>query len=238
MASATESAQLSTMRYRTLHALLGGLFFFVVALPAPDLVSGVIPYLIEKHYTFAFKSMHAITVAAMFVFIIAARSLLVWGYARWAKHRDLFSVRMGLSRSDAIWCLAAVFVAIAAVMIQLHISGEPHRFQWVAFIRYWGLLPGIGNTILQYAYYVTEGFAVVWMVDAFQNTGEFALPRLRFPWGALGLMVTWGAGHLFSKDLRTAVYAVFVSCVIGLLHFANRKGIWPPLIFWLVMTGG
>lgn len=238
MATVAQSAPCSTMRHRTLYALLGGVFFFVIALPAPDLVSGLIGYFMEGRYTFAFKSMHAVTVAAMFVFIIVSRSLLVWGYARWAKRRGLFSVRLSFTRSDAAWCLAAVIVAIAAVVIQSHVSGEPHRFQWMVFIRYWGLLPGIGNTILQYAYYVTEGFAVVWLVDAFQNAGEFALPRLRFPWGALGLMVTWGAGHFFSKDLRTAIYATFISCVIGLLHFANRKDIWPSLIFWLLMTGG
>jgi hypothetical protein len=238
VASATESTQLSTVRHRTLYAVLGGLFFFVVALPAPDLVSGVIPYLAGGHYTFAFRTMHAATVAAMFVFIIASRSLLVWGYARWAKYRGLFSVRMSFTRSDAAWCLAAAIVGIATAVIESRVPGEPHHFTWTAFIRYWGLLPGIGNTTLQYAYYVTEGFAVVWLVDAFQNAGESALPQLRLPWGALGLMVTWGAGHFFSKDLRTAIYVAFISCVIGLLHFANRKGIWPSLIFWLVMTGG
>ena len=238
MATVAQSAPSSTMRHRPLVALLGGMFFFVVGLPAPDLVSGLIAYRMEGHYTFAFKSMQAITVAAMFVFIIASRSLLVWGYARWAKRRGLFSVRLSLTRSDAAWCLAAGIVAVAAVAIQSHLSGEPHHFTWMAFTRYWGVLPGIGNTVLQYAYYVTEGFAVIWLVDAFQNAGQFALPWLRLPWGALGLMVTWGAGHFFSKDLRTAIYAAFISCVIGLLHFANRKDIWPSLIFWLVMAGG
>lgn len=178
--------------------LAGRIPLFPRCAPAPDLVSGVIPYLLEGHYTFAFKSMRAMTVAEMFVFIIAARSLLVWGYAGWAKQRGLFSVRMSLTRPDAAWCLAAAFVAIATAVIQSHFSGEPHHFTWVAFTRYWGVLPGIGDTILQYAYYVTEGFAIVWMVDAFQNAGEFAFPRLRFPWGAVGLMVTWGAGHYFS----------------------------------------
>jgi hypothetical protein len=52
----------------------------------------------------------------------------------------------------------------------------------------------------------------------------------------MGLMVTWAAGHFFSKDLRTAIYAAFISC-IRLLHFTNRKGVWPSLIFWLLMTG-
>jgi hypothetical protein len=226
------------MRHRALYALLGGVFFFVIALPAPDLVSGLIGYFMEGRYTFAFKSMHAVTVAAMFVFIIVSRSLLVWGYARWAKRRGLFSVRMSFTRSDAAWCLATAIIAVAAVAIQSRVSDEPYRFTWMAFTRYWGVLPGIGNTILQYAYYVTEGFAAIWMVDAFQNAGEFALPRLRFPWGALGLMVTWGAGHFFSKDLRTAIYAAFIASIIGLLHFANRKDIWPSLIFWLLMTGG
>ena len=123
-------------------------------------------------------------------------------------------------------------------MIQSHFSGEPHQFTWVAFIKYWGMLPGIGNTILQYVYYVTEGFAVIWIVDAFQNAGEFAMPRLRFPWGALGLMATWGITHYLSKDLHTAIYATLTACIIGLLHFSNRKDVWPSLIFWLVMTGG
>jgi hypothetical protein len=238
MAAVAQSPPSSTMHHRALYALLGGLLFFAVALPAPDLVSGVIAYLIEGHYTFAFRSMRAITVAVMFVFIVAARSLLVWGYARWAKRRGWFSVRMTLTRADVVWCLAAATIAIASVAIQSYVSGEPHRFTWAAFTRYWGVVAGTGNTILQYCYYVTEGFAVVWMVDAFQNAGEYAFPRLRFPWGALGLMVTWGAGHFFSKDLGTAIYAVFISSIIGLLHFANRKDIWPSLIFWLLMTGG
>jgi len=76
------------------------------------------------------------------------------------------------------------------------------------------------------------------LTDAFQNSGEFAIPTLRFPWGVLGLMATWGASHYLSKDWRTALYAVSAACIIGLLHFANRKSLWPPLLFWLLLTGG
>jgi hypothetical protein len=236
MSSLAQSALPNTMRRRALYALIGAIFIFVIALPAPDLIAGVIPYLIEGHYTFAFRTMQALTVAAMFIFIIVTRTLLVWGYAHWAKRRDLFRARMDLTRVDVGWCIVAAIAAIAINMIQSHFSGEPHQFTWVAFIRYWGMLPGIGNTILQYIYYVTEGFAVIWIVDAFQNAGEYAIPRLRFPWGALGLMATWGIAHYLSKDLQTAIYVTLTACIIGLLYFANRKDVWPPLILWLVMT--
>jgi hypothetical protein len=192
----------------------------------------------DSRYTFAFSSLHATTVAAMFAFIIATRSLLVWAYARWAKRRRPFSVRMNFGLSDAVWCLAAATLAIAVNMIEAHLSRQPHRFTWVAFMGCCGVLAGIGNTILQYAYYVTEGCAIVWIVDAFQNSGEIAFPRLRFPWGALGLMATWGIGHYFSKDFRTAIYAVFIARVIGVLHITSRKSVWPSLVFWLLMTGG
>ena len=82
------------------------------------------------------ESPYMVTVAAMFVFIIASRSLLGWAYARWAKRRGLFSVRRSQSSRT---CQAS------------------RRFTWMAFTRYWRVLPGIGNTVLQYAYYVTEG---------------------------------------------------------------------------------
>lgn len=238
MVTAAQLSPAAAMRHRALAALLGAVFLFIVALAAPDLLSGAIPYLVEGHYTFVFRTLRAMTVAAMFGFIIATRSLVVWGYAGWARRRGLFSVRMGLGRSDAIWCIAAAIGGVAIKFIWMHLSGEPHHFTWEAFTRYWGTLPGIGNMILQYAYYVTEGFAIVWMADAFQNAGEFAIPRLRLPWGGLGLMVTWGFAHYLSKDLATAIYAVFISVVIGLLILVNRRSIWPSLVFWLVMTGG
>jgi hypothetical protein len=46
MATVAQSAPSSRMGHRPLYALLGGLFFFIIALPAPDLVSGAIRYLI------------------------------------------------------------------------------------------------------------------------------------------------------------------------------------------------
>jgi hypothetical protein len=238
MSADAESIPSTATPHRALLALLGAVSFFIVALPAPDLLSGAIPYLLEGHYTFKFRSMRAITVAGLFGFIIPARSLLVWGYSRWARRRGLFSVRMVFARSDFAWCIAAAIGGAALNFAWMHFSGEAHHFTWEAFTRYWGTLPGIGNTILQYGYYVTEGFAIVWLADSFQNAGGFAFPRLRFPWGALGLMVTWGALHYLSKGLSTAIYAVSLSVIIGLLHLANRKSIWPSLVFWLVMTGG
>jgi hypothetical protein len=238
VAAAVQPIKSRTIRRPALYAFFAAIIFFVIALLPPDLLGGAIAYLREGRYTFVFRSLRATTVAAMFAFIIATRSLLVWGYARWAKRRQVFSVRMSFGRVDAAWCLAAATLAIAVNTILAHVSGEPHRFAWVAFIRYWGTWRGIGNAILQYAYYVTEGFAIVWIVDAFQNSGEFAFPRLWFPWGALGLMATWGLGHYFSKDFRTAIYAVFIACVIGVLHITSRKSAWPSLVFWSLMTGG
>jgi len=238
MATIARSSDSRTLKHPAVCAFLAAIVFFSIALLPPDLLAGAIAYLREGRYTFAFRTLHATTVAAMFALIIATRSLLVWGYARWAKPRQIFSVRMSFTRVDAAWCLASAALAVAVNLIETHVTGEPHHFPWVAFTRYWGVLPGMGNTILQYAYYVTEGFAIVWIADAFQNSGEFAFPRLRFPWGALGLMATWGIGHYFSKDFRTAIYAVFIACVIGFLHIANRKSIWPSLIFWLLMPGG
>jgi len=234
-----ESHAVSPVKFShpALFAFLAGLIFFVVALLPPDLLSGAIPFLLEGRYTFGFRSLHASTVAAMFIFIIAVRTFLVWGYARWANPRGLFAVRTNFTLADGAWCVAAAVAAIAARIIDARLTGEALRFTWTPFIRYWGVLPGIGNTILQYAYYVTEGFAIVWIADAFQNSGEFAFPRLRIPWGAFGLAATWGVGHYLSKDLHTAIYAVFISAVVGVLYLADRKSVWPSLIFWLLMTG-
>jgi hypothetical protein len=75
-------------------ALLAAIVFFSIALVPPDLLAGAIAYLREGRYTFRFRTLHATTVAAMFAFIIATRSLLVWRHARWAKRRQIFSVRV------------------------------------------------------------------------------------------------------------------------------------------------
>jgi hypothetical protein len=56
MATIAESVPSGTVHRRALYALLGGIFFFIVAVPAPDLVSGGIPYLIEGRYTFLTQS--------------------------------------------------------------------------------------------------------------------------------------------------------------------------------------
>ncbi len=46
MATVAQWVPSAIVHHRALCALLGGILFFLVALPAPDLVSGAIPYLI------------------------------------------------------------------------------------------------------------------------------------------------------------------------------------------------
>jgi hypothetical protein len=149
----------------------------------------------------------------------------------------VFRVRAGVAQRATWWWVAAALVlALVIVSLRALVQPDPSPGTLRVFIARWGTMWGWTDTILQYLYYVTEGLAMVWLVDAFDTAGDAACPRFRFPWGALALSLLWGGGHYFTKDVATAVYAMTAGLAIGGMYFFSGKRLLPPLSLWMLLN--
>lgn len=82
---------------------------------------------------------------------------------------------------------------------------------------------GILAFIFQQMYYIAEGLVIVTIIAFGQALGEQLVKRSIFPWGSVALALTWGLGHLLSKDIRTALYCVVFSLFCGLVFLLVKK---------------
>jgi hypothetical protein len=238
MATATapvETFSRSSTRIAVL-ALLGGIALIPLGLVGPDLTAGLIYLAIDGSYNFKFRTHSGIAVLLVFVAILALRGLVLWLYEKWGSPRKVFHVSFALDRRMLIWLLLAFPIAAALIALDRTVSPNPaHIPKLQAFTSYWGRGYGLTNTILQFIYYISEGMAMIWMADAFQTAGEAKL-RVWIPWGGFALALLWGGGHLFTKDVATALALLLPGFVIGTVYSLSRKRLWPALILFFLLT--
>lgn len=88
--------------------------------------------------------------------------------------------------------------------------------------------------LVQNVYYIVEAVLVVLLVALMQRAGEVWFKKLYFPYGGIGLMLTWGLGHLI-HGLQSGLYITAFSLIFGWLFIKGGKQWWPSLLFiWLL----
>lgn len=176
-------------------------------------------------------------VAGGFVMICVARALTLWAYDHWASPQDLLQVRYRLRLKTLLAGLLVflvVFFIKYLISVLSGVSYFPQLFiTWEFFAQWYGLFWGITNTFLQWIYYVLEGVLMIFLVDVFQTIGELKTQSYNIPWGGIGLALSWGLSHYFSKGPFTIFLSVAVGLVMGILYLRDHKRIWLPLIFWI-----
>lgn len=94
--------------------------------------------------------------------------------------------------------------------------------EWQAMVNRYGKF-GSSAFIFQNLYYITEAFVILLIVAFGQLLGESLSKEKRLPWGSLALSLTWGLGHLLSKDVGTALYCLVFSLFCGLVFLLVKK---------------
>lgn len=83
---------------------------------------------------------------------------------------------------------------------------------------------------LKNIYYFVEAMIVVLLLALMQRAGELIFKVGNFPYGGIGLLLTWGMVHL-TKGLVTGLWISGFCIVLGWLFLKVKKRFWPSLLF-------
>jgi len=165
-------------------------------------------------------------------------ALSIWGFTSWA-HRNGVLRRLVSWRADGrAWATATVGAALIGVAGWLQTTADGGTFPSVAseLGGFRQLYPGHGGvvTTFQYLYYLLEAGMVVLLVALYQRAGERWTGKMRVPWGAVGLGLTWGVAHLGSHP-HGALLVVGIAVFYGIAFSVSRKS--APAVLALVYLG-
>ena len=77
---------------------------------------------------------------------------------------------------------------------------------------------------------MAEYVLVVMMIACFQRGGELWFNVTWFPWGGIGLALTWGTIHLVTNP-QGAVWVIFWGLMLGIYFVLVKKNFW---LVWLI----
>ena len=165
-------------------------------------------------------------------------TMLVWGTGawltyRWAKQRQVLPelVRFGLGKREVIVLAVGLVLVGAYTLIESQVSGvvfpQVYR-EYVGFRQMYGAHAWI-TSIWQNLYYLFEFVLVIMIVAFFQRAGELWFANSAFPWGSIGLLLTWGSIHLLSHP-QGALGVMIWSLVPGIAFVLARKSFLPVLV--------
>ena len=131
--------------------------------------------------------------------------------------------------------IAAVGSISLTIIESLIFSDSLPQFfrEYQNFVQYHGTI-GLIPWIFQNIYYVIESMLVVLLLALMQRAGEIWFKNDRFPYGGIGLLLTWGISHLI-HGLISGLWICAFSLVFGWIFIKAKKCWWPSLLFvWLM----
>lgn len=82
---------------------------------------------------------------------------------------------------------------------------------------------GLTKFVFQYVYYLFETFLVSLILIFSQKAFEVWFHKPNIPYGGIILALTWGIGHLVSKDILTAILCIIVSFSYGCIYLLTNR---------------
>jgi hypothetical protein len=76
--------------------------------------------------------------------------------------------------------------------------------------------------IFQNLYYLVEYLLVVMMIAFFQRAGELWFKSSWFPWGGVGIALTWGMIHLVTNP-QGALGVILWAVLLGIFFVLSKK---------------
>jgi hypothetical protein len=211
----------------------GGLTLFILAFPLINIfLTELYSYIAEGTWRLPFRERSATTAFMCYWITIIPWVILLRRYKKWAERRRVF--RIGNRIGSRAWILLGVLLGGFLVFRFIH----PHESSLLSTYRLheelWGQAWGIIITASLYFYYFFEGVMMAWITDAFQTAGESLFHKIWIPWGGIGLALTWGVLHFFTKGLSMGIVAVFFGFFAGVLFVLGQRNTWPPVVAWML----
>lgn len=168
------------------------------------------------------------------IFVIIIWTLIIVGIWKFIKRNnvldDLFQI--SLNKNDFKYSVLAIIFSLLFTFIENII--EPGIFPQILgeFIKFQSRFGdnAIYVSIIQNIYYLVEAMLVVLLLSLMQKAGEKWFKNPKIPYGSIGLMLTWGSGHLM-HGLIPGLWIMGFSLIAGELFLLNKKSIWPTYLF-------
>ncbi len=168
--------------------------------------------------------------------------VLVWITAiilisKWIKKRSGSDVlKLKQNKSLKYFIPAAIILSIGLTFFEQlfdpAVIPQIYR-EYSAFKASYGSL-GIIVSIVQNIYYIVESALVVLLVVLFQLAGESWTKKEKIPWGSIGLLLTWGLGHLTHGGLTT-VWVCLFAAIVGVFYLLSKRHVIPSYIMVLLI---
>jgi hypothetical protein len=166
-------------------------------------------------------------------------TMLIWaagaaGIYLWAKKKDVLPalVRFDLNQRNGLILTAGILLVIAYELVFSRLSGLTFPQVWR---EYRGFQTMYGRqawivSVFQNLYYLLEFVLVVMILAFFQRGGELWFKAAWFPWGGIGLALTWGTIHLVTNP-QGAVGVIIGSVLLGIFFVLSGKNFY---ITWIL----
>ena len=166
-------------------------------------------------------------------------TMLLWGAGAlsvyfWAKKKGVLPglIRFDLDRRDGLLLVIGIVFVIAYELVYSRLAGLAIPQIWREYRGFQNMYGGQAwiVSIFQNLYYLVEFALVVLMIAFFQRAGELWTKLAWFPWGALGLGLTWGMIHLVTNP-GGALGVIVWSLVLGVLFNLSNKSFF---LTWMI----
>jgi hypothetical protein len=158
-------------------------------------------------------------------------TILIWaagavGVYLWTKKKGVLPdlIRFEFKSRDGIWLVIGILFVIAYELIYSRLAGlsipqigrEYRGFQNLYGTQAWIV------AIFQNLYYLVEYLLVVMMIAFFQRAGELWFKSSWFPWGGVGIALTWGMIHLVTNP-QGALGVILWAVLLGIFFVLSKK---------------
>lgn len=157
---------------------------------------------------------------------------------KWLKKKDFLEEVISINwNKDLIYFIIIAIIAgiLFNVVESIIFSTQLPQFfrEYQRFYQVHGSM-GLIVWLFQNIYYLIESMLVVLLLALMQRAGEIWFKNDRFPYGGMGLLITWGISHLM-HGLISGLWICAFSISFGLLFIKAEKRWWPSLLFvWLM----
>ena len=157
-----------------------------------------------------------------------------WMVYLWSKRKGVQAdvLRVNINQRDLVLLAIGVAFVIVYELVYTRLTGLRIPQIWREYLGFQSMYGSQAWVVLlfQNLYYMMEFVMVVLMLAFFQRAGELWSKLTWFPWGGIGIALTWGMIHLVTNP-QGALGVIVWSLVLGILFLFSKKSFFTT---WIV----